>query len=77
MTKLDTTRAYSTIFNDDHGRSFEQDGHYFTAGGALWHDPAAAAPVKAAPAKPHKAGKPAAPAAPVDDQLTAQMGGAA
>jgi hypothetical protein len=79
MAKLDTTRNYATIFNDDQGRAFQQDGKFFGANGAEWIDPAAAAPAApvAAPAKPPKGKAHKVEPAPVDDQLAAQLGGAA
>lgn len=79
MTTLDRSRPFGTIFGDDAGRMFEQDGQYFRGDGSRWSDPAAPAPVADKPATPaKKAGtKPAAPVADVDAQLAAQLGGAA
>lgn len=85
-TTLDRSKPFATVFYDEFGRAFEQDGQFFTGTGALWVEPvtsgaAPEAPPAPAPApKAVKAKAPAsarkAPATPEDEQLAAQMAGA-
>lgn len=76
---LDRSKPHGTVWGDDQGRSFEQDGQFFTANGELWQpppEPGDDLPV-APPTKRKAAAAPAAePAATgeVDSELAAQMG---
>lgn len=78
--KLDKSKPFATVFNDELGRAFEQDGRFFIGSGALWVDSAGGA-VEAPPAAPKVAKAKAAAAVkakatPEDEQLAAQMAGA-
>lgn len=80
MAQLDRSRPFGTIFNDDEGRFFEQDGKFFGVRGEPWVPPAgeeevaAPAPVKAHKPKAHKAAAPVPAPSAVDAQLDAQLG---
>lgn len=75
-TSLDRTKPFGTIFGDEAGRMYEQDGAYFLGDGSPWQAPEAAAGDVAAPKAGGKKGKAdAAPESPADDsQLAAQLG---
>lgn len=62
---LDKSKPYGTIYGDQEGRAFEQDGKYFESSGKPW---APEKPAEKAPAKP--AAKPVD--AVVEDQLAKQ-----
>lgn len=83
--KLDKSKPHFTVFGDDNGRAFEQDGKFFNGDGTLWTEPEGEGEATAKPAVARKvaAKKPAAApkAAPavkseaeqqVDDQLSGQ-----
>lgn len=71
-SQLDRSREFGTIYGDDKGRVYEQDGRYFLGTGELWVD-GDGAPAPKTRAKPvAEAAKPADPG--VDDQLNAQLG---
>ncbi|MGZ8317504.1 MAG: hypothetical protein ACXWVD_00245 [Telluria sp.] len=80
MAGLDRSKPFATVFGDEHGRIYEQDGHYYRGDGSLWQEgtPKAEAAAAKAPASKRAAVKPAEPAASEQDaQLAAQLGGAA
>lgn len=73
---LDRSKPFGSIFNDDQGRFYEQDGEFFVADGSQWQPKGAE---KTRPASKRAEPTEAAPAA-VVTQLDAQLlqeGGAA
>jgi hypothetical protein len=71
---LDRSRDHASVYGDDQGRMWEQDGKHFNGDGSPWRDPSGR---KAAPAA---APAPAAEAAALgstaaDDQLSQQLRG--
>lgn len=73
---LDKSRDFQTVWGDDSGRAFAQDGQYFNGKGeAIENDfQTAEAAADAAKAKAKPAPKPAAPApTPADAQTDKQM----
>lgn len=75
-TTFDRKKPFGTIYNDDQGRMYEQDGNFFRGDGSLWTDPEAADAPKPATGK-KTASKPAAGESPAaDDQINAQLGDA-
>lgn len=73
---LDKSRDFQTVWGDDSGRAFAQDGQYFNGKGEVIENDfqTAEAAADAAKAKAKPAPKPAAPAGPVADaQLDKQM----
>lgn len=79
MAGLDRSRPYAAVIGDDQGRMFEQGGQYFRGDGSPWEPSGASAPAaaKAAPASKRAKVEEAPAPAGADDQLAAQLGGAA
>lgn len=82
--ELDKLKPYAQIVGDDLGRSFEQNGRFFTGSGQLWTPPpeeppappeASEPPTRARRIRTTTTEPPAAPPSEADAQIAAQLGG--